>query len=183
MADVNVTMSNDLARLRRKKSGSYEKDQAVTVSLEALPKEREEHHVDAIVEVLLRQAAGFASGLSEEQLASVARHVQYRFLPAGASVCASDEEAAHFFIVLGGSVLVEEAAVHHQEGAAQVDGATRQRVVGAGDGFHHLPLLLRSRCYGYSARVADAAGASLLLLPSAEYASVLRRSMAYTRLR
>jgi hypothetical protein len=130
-----------------------------------------------------QQAPYFAALLSAEQLVNVARCVSQQFFPSGATICKAADSVQHFFVVLSGSVLVEEPVVHHLEGGAQGAAAqgtatkTRQRMVAAGHSFHHLPLVTAARCYGYSARVAHEKGASLLLLPSADYATILHRSI------
>jgi CRP-like cAMP-binding protein len=109
------------------------------------------------------------------QLTDVCRRASYREYEAGAPVCALDDEVAYFHVVLGGTVILNEPVVHHLEQACAPTGATRERRMCAGHGFHHLPLITRAESYGYSVRVADGGVASLMLLSTADYDSILRR--------
>ena len=53
----------------------------------------------------------------------------------------------------------------------------RQVTIPPGKAFHHFPLLLQSRFYGYSAFTEDSGeGASLLLISRPDYVSILRRT-------
>ena len=96
-----------------------------------------------------------------------------------------------------GTVVIEEPAVHHQEGRSDTTANERTRFIFEGHGFHHLPLVGRTTIstrgpgekkrapYGYSARIADdynlywpddplAGCATLLLIPAADYTSILK---------
>ena len=141
------------------------------------PTDREATHLDAISELLVRQAKPFVATIATDILMDVCRRAGHQVLPAGAQIVASHEEAANFFVVLSGSVVIEEPAVHHQDQAT----STRKRLVPTGFWFHHLPFVSEGtkRPYGYSAYVSDAEqhGASLLLLPAADYTSILRRQI------
>ena len=83
-----------------------------------------------------------------------------------------------YFIVLQGSVQIEERQVHHQEGA-KGDAETQMRITHchAGKGFHHFPLVMQYRFYGYSARVTDPMGASIILVSKTDYVHALRRTV------
>ena len=54
---------------------------------------------------------------------------------------------------------------------------TRRCELAKGQTFHHFPLVMNHRFYGYSASVDAAEGASLLILPKSDYLSLLRRQV------
>lgn len=130
-----------------------------------------------IAAILLSELAAepFAMNTSHSQLLSICRRGRYRSMPPGQQICAPNDDANFFFIVLSGSVLIVEPAVHHQEGLlpAGTSRRMRQRTLCAGASFHHLPLVSKSKCYGYEASIpASSSGASLLLLPVTDYVQI-----------
>ena len=91
-------------------------DAAGALALLAMPPaEREEPHVDAIAELLIKDASYFTSQLAEDQLIDICRRCHHLSLAPGAPVCTADEAVKHFFVLLRGGVIVEEPAVHHRD--------------------------------------------------------------------
>ena len=141
------------------------------------PDERETSHIDGITQLLTASAPEFCSALNEDQLTEVGRSALYHYFSNGEMVCDTDEETSFYFVLLRGSVVIEERQVHHQEGSSGSESQTRQKVIEAGKGFHHFPLVMQYRFYGYSARVTGNAGASILLISKVDYIHILRRSV------
>jgi len=141
------------------------------------PDERETAHIDALVDLLGKNAADFVQNLSEDQQTDIARSCLYHYMTPGTVLCEKDEETNFYFVVLRGSVVLEELQVHHQESAKGGGSNTRVTNIKAGRGFHHFPLVMQYRFYGYSARVEASAGASVLVILKTDYIHILRRSM------
>ena len=141
------------------------------------PEERETHHIDGLVEMISKNAAEFCVSLTDDQQSDIARCGLYHFFTPGVMICDTDEETAFFFVVLRGSVQIDERQVHHQEGTKGTESNMRTTIVEAGKGFHHFPLVMQSRFYGYSARVVAETGASVLLISRQDYIFTLRRSV------
>jgi CRP-like cAMP-binding protein len=143
-------------------------------ALELAPADREHPDLEAIADLLWKLAGSFASQLEESQLNDICKRGLLLSLDDEfATVCTQDEPAESFFVLLSGSVMLEERAVHHNDLAKGV----RKWVVAPGHGFHHLPFLNRDKKYGYSARVAGQNGAKLLVIPKADYTSILLREV------
>ena len=147
--------------------------------LNIIPEERETQHLDKIVELLAKNAKDFVAHLSDEQQSDVARCCLYHYFSDGELVCGADEDTSFFFVLLHGSIHIEETRVSHQEGSRSDGDANSMRttMLQAGKGFHHYPLVMQSRFYGYTATVDDPRGASVLLISKADYVHILRRTV------
>jgi hypothetical protein len=155
-------------------------DPAIRELLNNPPEERETDHVDVLVEHLGKTASHFFSQINDDQQTDVARCALYHFFDPGEVVCDEDDETAYYFVVLSGSVEVDEARVSHTESAKNRGGAQaqmRKHIMRTGRGFHHFPLVMQSRFYGYNARASSNYGAALLMISKADYISSLRRSV------
>lgn len=153
-------------------------DAGVQKVLNIEPSARETLNCDTIADVIAKFAPDFCHFISDEEIGEMAKTCVYHFFRPGANVCDADEECEFFFVVLRGSVQIEERQVYHQEGAKGVE-ASQMRVTQclAGKGFHHYPLVMNNLFYGYSARVVDPIGASVILLTKQDYVHALRKQM------
>ena len=151
--------------------------QAAIDALSTPPDERETAHIDGIVSALGLSAPEFVHSLTEEQQNDLARNCLYHHFKPGTTLCDKDEEATCFFIVLRGLVTIEEPQVYHQEASKGVGGSqTRKADMRAGKSFHHFPLVMQYRFYGYSATCGEE-GASVLIILKSDYIYILRRIM------
>lgn len=151
--------------------------QAAIDALSTPPDERETAHIDGIVSALGLSAPEFVHSLTEEQQNDLARNCLYHHFKPGTTLCDKDEEAACFFIVLRGSVTIEEPQVSHQEASKGVGGSqTRMTDMRVGKSFHHFPLVMQYRLYGYTATCGEE-GASVLIILKSDYVYILRRMM------
>lgn len=142
--------------------------------LTKLPVERDTQDLNVIVELLTERAAPLIARYSSDQVLEVARRGRLCSLQAGVVVVSAHEEPSYFFIVLSGNVVVDEPAVHHQEeiNAPPVHQQSRERLLSPGHAFHHLPLVTRSRSFGYDAKVVDDAPAALIVINAADWLAI-----------
>lgn len=155
-------------------------DPAIRELLNIPPEERETDHVDVLVEHLGKCASHFFGQINDDQQTDIARCALYHYFDPGEVVCDEDDETAYFFVVLSGAVVLDEARVSHTESSKNRAYAKqmRTRVVEAGSGFHHYPLVMQNRFYGYNAHIGiDGPGAALLMISKSDYISSLRRSI------
>lgn len=154
-------------------------DPALRELLNLPPEERETDTVESLAESLSKLAPQFFGHVTDDQQTEIARCALYHFFEPGEEVCMEDDELCFFFVVLHGVVEVDETRVSHNEGTKGRDDAQmRTKRYTAGRGFHHYPLVMQSRFYGYNARIpADSHGASILLIQKGDYISTLRRSV------
>jgi hypothetical protein len=147
------------------------------------PIERTEDMVPQLVKSSKPLASNFFGRLTAEQHADLARGWHYLFAAKGTPLVEAHEEPEYFFIVLAGSVQVREPRVKYQEtsttssSSLHDDEDLRTNGIGAGGVFGHYPLVHEEFQYRYSAKVVDPAGASVLLVPRADYVYVLRRDV------
>lgn len=131
--------------------------------------------VDKICGVLHRFVPAFTAQLNTSAIWHIAEGLLYHYFDHGSVVCEASESTCFFFLVVRGSVHLTERTVCHLEGIADLDGGnlskanTRVRIVRAGEWFHHFPLVTGADHYGFSARVEDSQGASIILIPKEEY--------------
>eukprot|EP00966_Prymnesium_polylepis_P088191 2041269-Prymnesium_polylepis.1 len=120
----------------------------------------------------------FLARLDPDLHRSLARCWRYQFFPRGVAVCMENEAVNYFFIVVEGTLTIEEARIHHAEKfMPRLNTATaRFAPVGKGTAFGHLPIMLNSASYGYSA-TSGSSGCSLLLVKKSDYNAVLRRDI------
>jgi CRP-like cAMP-binding protein len=145
----------------------------------ATVEQRESGDKDFIAGALTRYAAGFVDSLdSDEAFDAICNCALFCREKAGKQVVSEREPADFFFVVLTGSVMLEERTLHHREGLAAMPIATHGREIIGGTSknfFHHMPLVLRSDSYGYSAKCVEAT--LLMKLRCVDYDAILRRSI------
>jgi len=141
--------------------------------LNMIPEERETSHIDALADLLSKNAADFCQNLTDDQTSDVARCCLYQYFSPGTVLCEKDEDTSFYFVLLRGEVVVEELQVHHLDTGSNM----RTTTIKAGRGFHHFPLVMQYRFYGYSASVEAASGASVLIILKTDYIHILRRAM------
>lgn len=134
---------------------------------------------DSLCAALNKLAPHFFDILSVDQQTEVARCALYHFFEPGQILCTEDEETSFVFVVLHGEVEVEEPRVSLNEGLSGREAVQkRTKIYNAGMCFHHFPLVMQSRFYGYNARVPEGSmGASILIVSKADYISILRRTI------
>ena len=141
------------------------------------PAQRDAALLDATIQLTNKHAPDFFSTITAAQHMALAKAWRYQFFPPGADICMPEEECASFYIVLEGACVCTERQVHHLEGRAGSEGFRRIVNCRRGKAFGHYPLVIGESKYDYSARVEDAPGCCLLLVPKAAYMQVMRKEI------